>query len=129
MKSREEHQLQKSIVQYIGYACPEVLCFSIPNGFYGGDGENKFAHLNNLKAEGLLPGMCDLCLIWPNCGICMVECKSLTGRITQGQKDIHAKLKKNGIPVFIVRRITELYEIIRDLQIPCRDKNSLPVER
>jgi len=40
--------------------------YSIPNGAVIG-GKNRFALINKLKAEGLEPGVADLCLAWP-CG-------------------------------------------------------------
>ena len=63
-----EHQEQKLVVSYFGKKYPKYYgCFwSTPNGaVYGGNKLQRFKQSAKLKAEGMLPGVADLCFMVP----------------------------------------------------------------
>jgi hypothetical protein len=59
----EESRLQRACVQWFRLQYPAHTLFAIPNG-----GKRNAREAGILKAEGVLPGVADLFLMYPNKG-------------------------------------------------------------
>lgn len=60
MKSLE-HDLQCSCIKWFRLQYPKLLIFAIPNG-----GERNIRTAQRLKMEGVVSGVADLCVLFPN---------------------------------------------------------------
>lgn len=117
---KPEAQLQKAICDYLTVACPEILFFSITNGFMSG-AKNKFSYMAHLKATGHKNGVPDMALYWPGGGHCFFEVKSPTGQLSKPQGYFHGKLASLGVAVFTIRSLEDVYQVIREFNLPCRE--------
>ena len=93
-----EHQIQSTVINYWAYACkgygiPEALLFAIPNG-----GARHVVTGKKLKAEGVRPGVPDLCLAVPKLpyhGL-YIELKKPRGRASRSQLEYIQLLREQG---------------------------------
>ena len=87
-RRRSEHVEQREFVQWMRQTHPEHRVFAIPNG-----GKRGRFEAARLKAEGVSPGVPDLCvpslLLW-------IEMKAEGGRIEPEQADWHRYLCSVG---------------------------------
>jgi hypothetical protein len=93
-----EHQLQVECVRWFRLQYPKLagLLFAIPNG-----GLRNIKVATKLKAEGVLPGVPDLFLAFPN-GACFgffIEMKFGKNDCTEAQKIMQNILKFEGYEV------------------------------
>ena len=126
MRSQEEHEIQKSIIEWARYMqTPICLLFAIPNG-----GERPLAPVKNkhgewikvplaakrLKAEGVLAGVPDLFLPLAAGGFhgLFIEVKSLKGVLSPAQKYMTEQLAQQGYAVRVVRSVYEGINAIRE---------------
>lgn len=94
-----EHDHQVAVFQWAALQVklgthPELdLMFAIPNGAWKGK-----ASAGRFKAEGLKPGVPDICLPISRGGyVCLwIEMKSERGRLSDEQRAWHDKLEKHG---------------------------------
>jgi hypothetical protein len=72
---------------------PDVLVAAVPNG-----GARRKREAAALKAEGVLPGFPDLVVMEPSGGYhgCVVEMKSLRGKVSDKQVDVLERLRRKG---------------------------------
>lgn len=87
------------------------LIYAIPNG-----GHRNAITARKMKAEGVRPGMPDLCLPMPNGeahGL-YIEVKTKTGTIQKNQKQMHELLRAQGYRVEVVRSVPEFIALIAD---------------
>jgi hypothetical protein len=83
MKRRKpEHKLQVAVIDYLTtFGRPELKWFAIPNG--------DIRHLNaalRLKAEGVKPGVADLCIMLPYGQCAWLELKDTRGHLSDEQR-------------------------------------------
>ena len=94
-----EHDEQKALIQWLDFQYPDTLFFAIPNGAHlAGTDRQRFAQINKLKAEGLVPGTPDVFIAEPRGGYagCFVEMKTLTGKLSDNQKEFLARAEARG---------------------------------
>lgn len=104
-----EHVHQCHFFNWIRYAHPHILAFAIPNEqvrttINKGDNEAEFKAMmqgKRMKAAGRLAGIPDIMIASAN-GVyhgLFIEMKTETGRMTESQKAIKAKLESEGYKV------------------------------
>jgi hypothetical protein len=78
-----EADLQRAAQQYLTAALPrhEALFFHVPNGGYRPHGT-----AGRLKAEGVVPGVADIIIIWKGRAL-GIELKACTGRLSKAQQN------------------------------------------
>lgn len=97
-----EHDEQVDVINWCFthvYQYPELdLIFAIPNGAMLGGGKIGAIRMNALKAEGLRPGVSDLCLPVARHGFhgAFIEMKTQTGTLSENQKEFIAAVEKQG---------------------------------
>ena len=82
---------QKAVIRWFRLQYRDALIFAIPNG-----GQRHIAVAAKLKAEGVLPGIPDLCIINEN-EVFFVEMKTVKGKLSTAQKEMIGKLSELGI--------------------------------
>jgi hypothetical protein len=81
-------------------AYPEIMYFAVGNG--------ELRHIRvalRLKAEGVLPGVPDICFLLPNGKTGWLELKAGGGVLSNAQKGFAAKAKKLGHQWNVVRTL------------------------
>jgi hypothetical protein len=77
-----EHEFQATLCALLQYtADPELFWFAIPNG-----GARHIAVAKKLQAEGVKPGVPDLCFLLPGGRTAWLEMKIAGGRLSPDQK-------------------------------------------
>ena len=78
-----ESDLQRAARDYLTLALPrhEALFFHVPNGGY-----RALATAGRLKAEGVVPGVADIIIIWKGRAL-GIELKACTGRLSKAQQN------------------------------------------
>lgn len=98
-----EHAIQKALVDYLTVNCrPDVYWFSIPNG-----GLRNMRVAIKLKAEGLKPGVADLCFMLPNGRAAWLELKTKIGRLSDHQEGFKARCTALGHLWAMARSVEE----------------------
>ena len=111
----EEHQIQVAVILWsrsMSVRYPELdLLYAIPNG-----GARDAITGARLKAEGVKPGIPDLCLPVARGGshALYVEIKTETGRISDKQADVIAKLTRFGNKVVVCRSAQDAIDTIME---------------
>lgn len=105
-----EHAHQVTVVNKFrqDYTEEQGIIFSIPNGDY-----RHQSIAVRLKAEGLLAGIPDLCILKKGGAILFVEMKKLKGgSVSTEQKKIHPIMKNLGFQVIVCRGYEEAIKAI-----------------
>lgn len=105
-----EHAHQVTVVNNFrnNYTEEQGIIFSIPNGDY-----RHQSIAVRLKAEGLLAGIPDLCILKAGGDILFVEMKKLQGgTVSKEQKKIHPIMEKLGFKVIVCRGYEEAIKAI-----------------
>ena len=110
-----EHQVQKAICQY--FDLRGVCYFAIPNG-----GKRNVITAKKLKAEGVKPGVPDLCIIKDGMAFFLEikRPKSTTGgkgRLSPAQKEMIERIETAGGEVKVVYSVADVIEAMIDWQI------------
>jgi len=105
-----EHDLQKSIVNYVRLIERDVMIFAIPNG-----GQRHVAVARKLKAEGVVAGVPDLCLIYKGI-VAFVEVKTEKGRMSESQLAFAELCILNDIPHYVCRSVESMQRIIKEIK-------------
>jgi len=110
MKQRET-ELQKACIKWFRYAYPlySQLLFHIPNG-----GKRNIIEAKKFKDLGVVAGVPDLFLSVAKHGYngFFIEMKAPNGRLTENQKEIIEKLRKENYKVSIINNLDLfIYEI------------------
>jgi len=105
-----EREIQSGIVDFIGYACPHLYCFAVPNSAV----RKKGKRAGNAVA-GLRPGVADLVILAKPGRVFMMEVKrpGRYGRVSDDQEKHAEEMAKRDVDYVIV---TNLYEAIKALQ-------------
>ena len=106
-----EHRLQCSCVQWFRLAYPERRhnLFAVPNG-----GFRTKTTAAKMKAEGVLPGVADLLLLYAAHGyhgLC-IELKTTEGRQAYTQGEWQRNIEADGYLYVVVRSIEEFIEVV-----------------
>jgi len=119
-----EHQHQAMVIEWCDMMAQHKVypmlkwIYAVPNG-----GDRHKAVAAKLKAEGVKPGVPDLCLPYPTRGQCdswwhglYIEMKSLDtkGRLSQPQKDWIEYLQRVGYNVAVAWNFDEAIQIIQN---------------
>jgi len=107
-RGRAEHALQCAVVQYLRLACPDGLVFAVPNG-----GHRSARTGADLRREGLLAGVPDLCLIWRGRSL-FIELKTPLGGLSRAQRAVHRALVAAGAEVMVCRSIDQVEAALRE---------------
>jgi len=118
-----ERQVQRSILQMLGIAFPDVLVWHVPNGAYLGENEvDRRRTMGMLLGDGLKPGAPDLALYW-NHGHALIEVKRpgySPSEVSPKQREIHDRLAEMGFTVEIVTSPEEAFAILKERGAPGR---------
>ena len=106
-----EAAFQQAIVETLTLQLRGCVIAAVPNEVHE-TGRRAKAEVSKKKARGLCPGFPDLIVIW-GLGCYLIEVKTPKGRLSENQKAVHARLKENGVAVFVIRNHKELDEAIR----------------
>lgn len=93
-KTPLEHIEQVSLINWFRSTYPDVLIFAIPNG-----GLRNIAVARKLQAEGVVPGVPDLCI--PEWRLWIEMKRAKNGRVSEDQKKIISYLESCGYTVII----------------------------
>ena len=109
-----EHSLQSTCVAYFKIKYPNHILFAIPNG-----GHRNIKTAVRLKAEGVLPGVPDICIPYPNHtkkfpGLYIELKNGSKGKVSAHQQKIISILIENGYKVEIIRTFDAFKSLIRN---------------
>ena len=94
-----EHLEQAQFVAWFRQAYPDFLIFAIPNGEY-----RAMTVAKRLKAEGVVPGVPDLCVLMPAGKVLFIEMKRQKGGVlSANQKEVIAKIECLGFDVIVCK--------------------------
>jgi hypothetical protein len=98
-----EHLIQRAVLQYLRVnAKPEIVYFSIPNG-----GLRNARVAQQMKAEGLRPGVADLCFMLPKGRCAWMELKTEKGRLSDVQIGFKTRCRELGHLWAMARSVDE----------------------
>jgi len=101
-----EHVIQRSFITELTYRKRQpVISFAIPNG-----GLRNIRVAQQMKAEGLLPGMPDNGFLFEDGQSAWLEFKTATGRLSDAQVGIRTRLEKLGHRWAMARSAEEAFD-------------------
>jgi hypothetical protein len=114
-----EHLIQCRVIEWRDYMMNQDdrlrNLFAIPNG-----GLRNKTVAKKLKAEGVVAGIPDLFLAWPQfhcrppiAGL-FIEIKTPKGKLSEAQNERHKNLRRGGYQVEVCRSAEETIELIKD---------------
>ena len=103
-----EHAEQVAFVQ----RCKRegIFVFAIPNGVNLSASKKRFAEIEKLKAEGLVPGMCDLFI--PEYKLFIEMKRRDGGVVSESQKKVHKILRGLDYKVEVCRGGLEAWQVV-----------------
>ena len=110
MRSKEG-QLQSECVKWFRFQYPKLIIYAIANG-----GSRNVIEATNLKRQGVLAGIPDLCVPIASGGYnaLYIEMKYGKGKTTDSQKEMIDKLSGLGNQCEVVRNFDEFKQVIRN---------------
>ena len=104
----KESKLQIECVKWFRLQYPKLLIFAVPNG-------NKRNAITGiiLKAEGVLAGVADLCVLKNNGKCFFIEMKSDKGKQSETQKAFESYCMLNGFKYYIVNSFDTFTYIVK----------------
>ena len=87
-----------------------IFVFSIPNGVNLSDSKLRFAEIEKLKAEGLVPGMCDLFI--PQYKLFIEMKRRDGGVVSESQKKVHCVLRQLDYKVEVTNGAREAWAVV-----------------
>lgn len=114
VKHPTEMQIQGAVADYLDAALPpDAAWFHCPNG-----GHRHPVVAAKLKAQGVKPGVPDVCIVWGGRAI-FIELKAHKGSLSDLQKAMQTRLVLSGAIVFdIARSVDEVEGFLRGVGIP-----------
>lgn len=109
-----EHELQKAYFAWVRLQAVRDwryrIIFAVPNA-----ARRSYALAARMKAEGLLPGVPDVCvpLKTREGGVLFLEFKTGKGKLSKDQDEVIGYLRRAGNAVAVVRTLKEAKEITR----------------
>lgn len=108
---KSEIQIQAECFQFLwnNYPLTRRCFFHVPNG----GSRNKIEGMQ-LKASGVVPGVCDMILLWRGRAYGF-EVKTSIGIISPDQEKVHAAWRGQDVRVEVVRDIDEFRNLIIEI--------------
>jgi len=105
-----EHNLQARVLRYlVEHHMPDVFGFAIPNA-----GRRTYRAAAALRAEGMLPGVADTCIMLPRGKTLWLELKDIHGRQSDEQRGFQARCMRLHHVYRVARTFEEAVGILRD---------------
>lgn len=108
MVNRPEHKLQCSVIDYLdAFGRPDLFWFAVPNG--------DFRHVNTalrLKAEGVKPGVADICILKPYGRCAWLELKAKRGSLSDHQVGFATRCTNLGHDWGTAKTLDEAVELL-----------------
>ena len=109
--------MQIAIVAYLRKALPShYRVFAVPNGRFQASPRT----IARLKAEGLTPGVWDMCIIRSDGWCAWIEVKSGAGKLSPAQVEFGDWLSAGGASTAVVRSVSEVEEVLREWGVPLK---------
>jgi hypothetical protein len=117
-----ERQVQRSILDMMGTCFPDVFVHHSPNGAHlAGNDTARFKQMGALLGDGLKKGFPDLICLWAVCQGAFIEVKRpKTGKLSEDQFQLHARLLSLGWRVKTVSSVEDAYAFLIDCGAPCK---------
>ena len=110
-----EDILQVAVWRTLKFVLPgDAVAFSIENKNSG------VRAAQARRARGIMPGVPDMLVLWPEAGGAFIELKTETGRLEASQKVMIPRIERAGFRVGICRSIDEVLRFLRDAGCPLR---------
>ena len=104
-----EHNLQARVLRYlVENHAPDIFGFAIPNA-----GRRSCRAAASLKAEGMMRGVADTCIMLPEGRTGWLELKTLKGRQSDEQRGFQARCWRLGHEYALARTFDEAVAILR----------------
>lgn len=116
----DEHNEQVAVVKWFKLQYPSMAnnLFSIPNGSHlAGNTLQRCKQMQSLKSEGLLPGVSDLFLMYPNNqhhGLFIEMKRKKGGSTSKAQRDFIKNAVNHGYQAKVCHGADEAISIIKD---------------
>ena len=105
-----EHDLQKLVLRHLLFhAKPDVQWFAIPN-----QGLRSLRTGARMKAEGMMSGVADLCILMHGGRTGWLELKTPIGRQTDTQRGFQARLERLGHIYAVARTLDEAVATLKE---------------
>lgn len=98
-----EADIQSAIVSYIRAVCPGALVWAVPNA-----SRRTWTGRATNAVPGLLPGVFDLSVIFPDGRFAAIEVKTPTGDLSLVQNDFRGDLLRLGVPHCVARSVEDV---------------------
>ena len=117
--SPSEFSLHRAAADFLDYALPPAAYHTAV------DAGSHASHAagGKAKARGVRPGFPDHLVIW-NGLVIAIELKTAKGKVTATQHATHAKLRLNGVQVFVCRSVDDLRTVLLEAGVPLRARLS-----
>ncbi len=117
--SPSEFSLHRAAADFLDYALPPAAYHTAV------DAGSHASHAagGKAKARGVRPGFPDHLVIW-NGLVIAIEFKTAKGKVTATQHATHAKLRLNGVQVFVCRSVDDLRTVLLEAGVPLRARLS-----
>lgn len=110
-----EGSIQSALIKELRLTLPaNAFVFAVPNG-----GKRNGREMNNMKRQGLTPGVPDLILIHGGRAFGL-ELKSKDGKLEDSQREVFPKLREAGMRIEVARSHGEAIQHIREMGIPLK---------
>lgn len=113
--SPSEFSLHRAAADFLDYALPPAAYHTaVDAGSHASPAAGGKA-----KARGVRPGFPDHLVIW-NGLVIAIEFKTPKGKVSAVQHATHAKLRLNGVQVFVCRSVDDLRAVLLEAGVPLR---------
>lgn len=105
-----EHKIQTALMDYLTIAAsPDVFYFAVPNG-----GLRNVRVAQRMKAEGLKPGVADICFMLPQGRCAWMELKTSAGRLSDHQIGFKTRCERLGHLWAMARSVDDAIPHLRE---------------
>lgn len=112
-----EIDIQSGFRSRLRYVAPAVSLVAIPNA-----GKRSQWAAMQVKKEGMATGFPDCMCIWAGGGVCFIEFKTPTGRLSDNQAEWIERLDARGHKVAVVRSVDEALAFLRECGAPVMER-------
>jgi hypothetical protein len=102
-RKRPEDAVQIAVLDFLRTELPNALVFHVPNGEW-----RAYSTQKRLKELGVLRGVSDLCVLFPEGVTVFLEVKAPKGSATKEQREFLAWLKENDHLGRVVRSVDDV---------------------
>lgn len=122
-----ERQVHRAILAMIRLCFPSAIVHHSPNGAHlAGNSTARFKQIGALLGDGMLKGFPDIIVLWPHgCG-CLIEVKRpKLGRLSDEQRELHARLEDIGWRVGVCSSVDEASDFLTSCGAPNSARQSV----